>query len=411
MRVALIVRALPCHRPGGLEYHTFDLANALQARGCSVVIITSAHPQGRAYEVLESGVEVHYLRAGAPGDYSLAFFRGVEDAVAELDKRQRFDVIHAQEFAGLAMRARPGRFVATVHGTLTTETPVDRRYLPHLRPTEACQEIYRSKARLALIPFFRRMLRRVDGVVVDSHFTEAELRRQMPWLTGRIKVVPLGVDFSRYDLPSAPRRRTPEGPLRLVMLGRAHVMRGILEALAACYRLRWHNVPFQMRIGGAETPPGWVNAAIAHFLLEDEVSFEGRVDPAEVSDFLSWGDLFLFADRTQPAFGLACVEAMLHGLPVLATRVGAIPEMVHDEVGWLCEPWNTQDMTTQLVRIASHRDRLHEKALRAWEYARTFTADSMAERMLALYASLHTASLARKEEDSYGPRASVALAR
>ncbi len=388
MRVVLVVRALPVHRFGGLEYHTFDLANALQQQGCAVTIITSRHPDGRDREVLESGVEVVYLRKGHPGDYSLSFFQGVEEAVEALDGKVRFDVVHAQEFAGLLMKSRPKRFVMTVHGTMTTETPLDRRYLSRLRVSDRVRELWRGKGRLALIPLFQRCLHRADRLIVDSHFTRRELLRMNALLGDKIAVVPLGLDFSRYRLPVSRPPEHHDGRLKILMLGRAQVMRGLLEALASVYRLRWHGIPFQMVIGGAETPPGWVDSAIAHFLLQDHVSYVGRVPQEEVSELFSWADLFLFSDRTQPAFGLACVEAMLHGVPVLATRVGAVPEVVTDDAGWLCEPWDSQDMTTQLVRIATFPAERQKKSEYAWHYARQFTAEAMARRVLEVYRSL-----------------------
>jgi glycogen(starch) synthase len=388
MRVALVVRALPVHRPGGLEYHTYDLANALQRRGCSVVVVTSRHPEGKERETWASGVEVVYLRKGPPGDYSRSFFRGVEEAVEQLDHQRRFDVIHAQEFAGLWMKRRPGRFVATIHGTMTTETPLDRRYFAHLTWRERFAALWYGKARIALIPVFHAFLSRVDHILVDSHFTRRELLRIKPSTGERTTVVPLGIDFSRYDLPCSPPDKDECGPLKIVMLGRVQFMRGFLEALGAAYRLRWYGMAFHMRIAGTASPPEWIEDAMGQFLLEDVVTYEGRIDQEEVSELLRWGDVFLFADRTQPAFGLACVEALAHGTPVLATRVGAVPEVVRDDVGWLCEPWDTQDMTAQLIRIASARAELRQKAARAWSYAREFHADAMAQNTLRVYETL-----------------------
>lgn len=388
MRVAMIVRALPVHRHGGLEHHAFDLAHALQSAGCRITIVTSRHPRGLAYEHLDSGVEIHYLPRGPVGDYSIGFLRGVEQRVAQLDARQPFDIIHAQEFAGLLMKPRPGRFVVTVHGTLTSETPLDRRYLAHLSAPQKLRAAWCNKNRLALLPLFRRMLERADHLIVDSHFSQRELLRMAPRLRSRLTVVRLGIDWHRYELPRTPPPKFPAPPLRIVLLGRVQPWRGLADALAAAYRLRWHGIDFRMRIAGTATPPDWIDDAIHHFLLQDVVLYEGPLPAERVSDLLAWGDLFLFPDRTQPAFGLACVEAMAHGLPVLATRVGAVPEIVSDDVGWLCEPWNVQDMTAQLVRVATLTDEARRKAERAWHYGRTFCAETMAHQTLLAYESL-----------------------
>jgi len=385
MKVAMVVRALPVHRLGGLEWHAHDLANALQKVGCEVTLITSQHPQGLRKEVWPNGVQVHYLGEGPAGDYSLAFFRGVERLVEELDECEHFDIIHAQEFAGLFMGRRPGRFVVTVHGTMTTETPLDRRYRAHLSWGEQVRQAWHYRMRIALIPLFRQMLERADLLVTDSEFTAREVR----CVLGRrpaIQIVRLGVDLSRYRTPVTPSRANHESaPLRIALLGRVQEMRGIADALAAAYRLRWHGVPFVMKIAGHCAEPEWLEGLISCFLLWNEVRYVGRLAPEDVSNFLNDADVFLFPDRTQPAFGLVCVEAMLHGLPVVATRVGAVPEIVTDDVGWLVSPWSVPDMTATLVRLARHPEEVREKAQRTIPYARQFSAERMARDMLAAY--------------------------
>ncbi|AXA36980.1 MAG: glycosyltransferase family 4 protein [Candidatus Sumerlaea chitinivorans] len=395
MKVAMVVRALPVHRLGGLEWHAHDLANALQKLGCEVTVVTSRHPEGLKEEVWPSGVRVRYLAEGPVGDYSLAFFRGVERLVADLDQREPFDIVHAQEFAGIFMQARPGRFVVTVHGTMTTETPLDRRYRRHLSWREQVRQAWRFRTRLALIPMFRKMLDRVDLVVTDSEFTAREVRR----ILGRrppIQIVRLGVDFSRYQISSVSRLAIQhQAPLRIALLGRVQEMRGIPEALATAYRLRWHGIPFVMKIAGHCAEPEWLEGLISCFLLWNEVRYVGRLAPDAVSDFLADADVLLLPDRTQPAFGLVCVEAMLHGLPVVATRVGAVPEIVTEDVGWLISPWSVPEMTATLVRLARHPEEVREKAQRTIPYARQFTAERMARDMLAAYENVLSGAQAR----------------
>src|SRR5437868_959361 len=115
----MLVRALPMHRPGGLEYHTWDLALGLQARGHEITILTTRFGAANsAPEELPPNISLQFVSRSRPADYSIAFFRYAQRDLERLDRTHHFDVIHSQELAGLFLRAWPGRLVVTVHGTM-----------------------------------------------------------------------------------------------------------------------------------------------------------------------------------------------------------------------------------------------------------------------------------------------------
>jgi glycosyltransferase involved in cell wall biosynthesis len=99
----------------------------------------------------------------------------------------------------------------------------------------------------------------------------------------------------------------------------------------------------------------------------------------------------VFAFPTQPelgeGFGLAALEAMAASRPVIATRVGSLPEVVRDNVtGLLVEPGSVEDLAAALVHLAKNaglRKRMGERArTRAQE---DFSLELMIERTLAVY--------------------------
>lgn len=384
MKVALLVRALPAHRMGGLELHTRDLAVALDARGHEVHVFTTPLPIQPGPDLLAQSIRVHTLPRARPADYSILFWQGLRRLVEAEERSGNFDVIHAQEFAGLYWRRFDEPFVCTVHGTMFSETLLDRRYFARLSPAEKLGAIWRFKARVALQPAFRGMLARSDQIIVDSIFTRQELLRISPFLQDRIREVPLGLDQSRYDLRPA-RKNDPARRLTIVLLGRIQEMKGLRIAAEAARVLHERRVRVEFVIGGRGVYERELRSLIARWGMQDLVRFAGYVPPDQLSSFLRSGDVFLFPDLTHPAFGLVAVEAMLHGLPVIGAYSGAIPEVVTPENGWLYEPWNVDELVGTIESIVKDPDVLARKSVAAQETAHRYTASKMAEQVEAVY--------------------------
>lgn len=384
LSICMVVRALPFHRQGGLEYHTWDLAGALARRGNRVVLLTSAPPANGLCE-LPANVVVEQIRGSKPGDYSMAFYRNLNAEVDRLDKLHSFDVIHAQELAGLSLRARPGRLVVTVHGTMTSETPLYRHYWRRLGWSERLMAAWRFKSRLSLMPAFGGMLRRADALIVDSVFTRRELLLKDAALRQKISLVPLGLDLARYpDAEQQYRARS-----RIGVIGRVQKMKGIEIAVGAAEVLRARGSEFEMQIAGSGPDADRLKALITEAKLQDYVKYVGPVDGGKpLAEFFANLDVLLFPDLTQPAFGLVAVEAMRYGVPIVAARSGAIPEVVTEEAGWIYEPWDVAQLGAVLHAALKDEEGRRTRSQRVRELVQNFTADRMAADVQRVYYSL-----------------------
>lgn len=111
-----------------------------------------------------------------------------------------------------------------------------------------------------------------------------------------------------------------------------------------------------------------------------------------VQDWYSAFDVFLHAPRLE-AFGLVIIEAMSANLPVVATRVGGVPELVrHEQTGLLCEGDSPAELAEALSRLISNRDLRERYGTCAFQVAVTeYSASLSTARYLDLYHRLITA--------------------
>jgi glycosyltransferase involved in cell wall biosynthesis len=128
---------------------------------------------------------------------------------------------------------------------------------------------------------------------------------------------------------------------------------------------------FAERVGQMAMPAGKI------------VRLAGYVE--SLADFLNALDLFILPSRAE-GLGSSALLAMAHGLPVVASRAGGIPEIVEEgKTGWLVEPDSPRALAEAVAQAASDPARLRQMGLAGREKAKCYSSDIMVERTLALY--------------------------
>jgi N-acetyl-alpha-D-glucosaminyl L-malate synthase BshA len=117
--------------------------------------------------------------------------------------------------------------------------------------------------------------------------------------------------------------------------------------------------------------------------VSHDVRFLGRLDT--VANLLQSTDLFLLPSQTE-SFGLAALEAMACGAPVVATRAGGLPEVVDDGVNGILEPvGSVEAMGRRAVELLREPERYASFRQAAIARAREFSADAIVPMYEALY--------------------------
>jgi glycosyltransferase involved in cell wall biosynthesis len=115
----------------------------------------------------------------------------------------------------------------------------------------------------------------------------------------------------------------------------------------------------------------------------DDVRFVGKQEQME--DILAIGDLFLLTSEYE-SFGLAALEAMAAGVPVISTNAGGLPEiMVHGKVGYMGDVGDVESMSRFAIDILEGKERLQEFKNAAAAHAHQFDI----KNIIPLYEKLY----------------------
>lgn len=213
----------------------------------------------------------------------------------------------------------------------------------------------------------------------------------------------LGIEASvvfnpvRLEGPASPPAR--QGPVcRALFVGTYGKRKGATELIQAVARLRGEGVSIELDLAGKEEFRGEeaeLRRRVRESGLTDFVRFHGVLGSPALRSLYESSHVFVLPSRSE-GLPMALLEAMAFGLPVVATRVGGIPDVIEDgESGLLIQPAETGELTDALRRLTSDarlRERLGKQArARVDEVA---SAEIVAERWRTIY-SEHERELVR----------------
>ena len=204
-------------------------------------------------------------------------------------------------------------------------------------------------ARIGVVHNFRYkpLIAKMDGLIAVSNGVAEALRRDYPQL-------PCVVVPNLVRAPFAVTRPVGQSPLQIVSLGRLHENKDFGLLIRAFAQLRRSGVDARLTIGGEGPERGALEALAASEGVAGSVSFPGWID--DRAAFFAEADLFVLSSRVEP-FGIVLIEAMAHGVPVVATRTaGPLDILSHGETGLLVACENVDEMGAALKHLLDDAD-------------------------------------------------------
>jgi glycosyltransferase involved in cell wall biosynthesis len=354
---------------GGIQSVVEALARAQVREGMDVVVCALLRAPG-AYRCPEDD-GVRYV------DFGISGFRVVTGirAVARFLRNEHIEVLHAHpgtitRLAGIT--AKVPIIVATLHGTWPNNNAATRS-------------------------LHRFLATRTTKFVANSNFTRGYYTALLGLAEGQCVTIHNGIAISESELGTSPRlvhraRFGLSGDAKVAAyVGRLHHEKGADVLLRASKGLFATVSGFELIIAGDGPHRRELEAQVRAAGLERRIHFLGAL--SDVRPVLGAADVLVAPSRRE-GFGLAVVEAMALGLPVVATKVGGIPEIVDENLtGLLVEPCDHEALAQAIERILTDVDLASRLGARGAQRARDeFCQKNMVDAYMRLYASLLASS-------------------
>lgn len=351
MRIALVsehaspLAVLGGADAGGQNVHVAALATGLARRGAHVTVHTRRDSPALPRKVrVTQGVVVDHVSAGPPEpipkDDLLPYMDEFAADLGRQWRRSRPEVVHSH-------------FWMSGYAAVRAARPLG---IPVLHTFHALGIVKQREQGVAdtspprRIPIETQLLTDADQILATCPDEVFELLR-LGADRRKLSVVPCGVDTEHYtpDGPAAPRTRTP----RLLYVGRLVPRKGIGNAITALAR-----VPgAELVIAGGPDPAELdrdrevrrLRQLAAKHEVAGRVRFLGRVDRADLPALYRSADVAVLVPWYEP-FGIAPIEAMACGVPVVATAVGGLADSVIDEVTGIHVPPRRPDLVAAALR-------------------------------------------------------------
>ena len=262
-------------------------------------------------------------------------------------RRADFDVVHDNQCLGyglLAIKRAGFPLVATIHHPITQDRALAVRAAKGLKKISA----WRWHSFLAMQG---RVARRIPSLLTVSRSSDQDIRQAFRVSDDAIATIPLGVDTTVF----APRAERIPG--RIVCIASADApLKGVsylLEAVAKVAAERHVELTLVSRLD----PDGPSARLIDDLAITDKVSVVSGIDDDELAALLA-GAQIACVPSLYEGFSLPAVEHMSCGTPLVATRAGAIPEVVgeNEEAAILVEPGDAGALAEAFTRLLDDPD-------------------------------------------------------
>ena len=377
---------------GGMNVYIREVASALAHRGSTCTVYVRKWDPELVDEVeLESGVHIVHIEAG---EYELEkedLYDIVDDftdiVIKDLKNRKPVDIIHANYWLSGAVGHKLKHelnipLVTTFHTLGETKK---KSGFPE--PNE------RLRVEMEIVGCS-------DVVVANSENEQEQLHHLYGANVDRVEIVPLGVEQALFS-PGNPNAAKdalglPTGPI-LLFIGRLQSLKGVDVAISTLRAMDHENATLVI-VGGASGQEGSLYESEIRNLANNlpagkKVAFIPPQPHHILSTYYRAAEIVLVPSRSE-SFGLVALEAAACGVPVVASSVGGLQNLIEDgKTGLLIEGWDPVEYAQAVDYLLSNPFKTTEIAMNAVDRAQTYTWGQTATRLQEIYQSVLSKTL------------------
>ncbi len=372
----------------GAENMLLNLCASQESAGCqnSLLLFYNVHqPNVEFYErARRTGLSVRMVHCQGRADWQAV--RQIEEYIRE----DAVDIVHTHGYKadlyGYVAARRTGKpIVATCHNWVGGT---------------AALGIY--------IRLDRMVLKRFQAVAAVSDAVARQLRdRNIP--ASKIHTIANGIDLQKFTQAEPLPGLAHEGKKLIGMVARLDLQKGFVDLLKAVHALADGTREFKVVVAGEGPDRMAIETMIQDYGLQSTVMLVGQ--QANMPGVYAALDIFVLPSLND-GLPMTVLEAMASSTPVIATRVGAIPKVIHDgESGLLVQPGDSSGLRDAMARLLDDPALCRRLAQRAQAWVgQHYTSEAMALKYRQMYddvldplgatASLHSVQLERSKIDA-----------
>jgi len=364
----------------------FDEVKALTKKGFEVHVVTQHNP-GISYEEVMDNIYIHRFKWLEPKKFrALVHFEGLMDIIRMITYvislflnliliiwKYKIQIIHAHSviptgfIASLVSKIMRKPLFITAHG-MDINNFENQRFFNYFI-SHSLNSSYKS------IAVSEDLANKMRLMVNDDN---------------KIVVIKNAVDTDRFNPNKNINIRQNFGikyeDVVILFVGYLDEFKGIYELINAFNIIHSENRKVKLMMIGAGPKKDHLLKILTEMNIENEVIFTGRVEPQKIHKYYQAADIFVLPSYTE-GLPVSVLEAMACGLPIVATDVGGIPEIITDGFnGFLIPPMNEKELCKKLrVLIADkiYREGFRQKSIEMIEDE--FNFDKKLDKLIKLY--------------------------
>jgi glycosyltransferase involved in cell wall biosynthesis len=298
----------------------------------------------------------------------------------DLMSRERFDIIHDNQTLGyglLLAKSLGVPIVATIHHPISIDMGAS------LAEVKSWLKGFRVTIFYSFLIMQGVVSRRMDRVVAVSKTSAEDAIRAFKLRQDRVRIVHNGIDTGIFRRPD----HVVKEPNSMVIVGKTEDKKKGVHLLLKAVQLLKDDVDVKVSVVGKQDPDdGYRRKLVQELGIGDRVTFTGRVGTDELAKLYSSAEIAVTASLYE-GFGLPAAEAMACGTPVIATRAGALPEIVGEHgTGILVPPADPPALAAAIKRLLADkqlRQRMGDAARKRIE--ESFSWEGAARKTLEVY--------------------------
>ena len=373
-----------------MNVYVRELSRALGASGITVDIFTREHEgMGDTIEWISPNVRVIHLPAGpleAGVGELFVHLPGFLERVTSFCREDgaEYDVVHSHYWLSAWLGQR-------MAGSLGIPHVVTFHTLALIKMQSRAGEVEPVEREIVE----REAMRSADCIVAFSGHERDAMAGLYGADPGKVRLAPCGVDLDKFrpmDQKEVRRKLGLNGDKLLLYVGRVEPLKGLDLLVETAAQIESGDESVRMMVvgggGPGEPETDRVRRLAEERQVDGQIDFVGRVDQDQLPLYYNAADVCVVPSYYE-SFGLVALESMACGTPVVASRVGGLPTLVHHGHTGYLKPWRCPEAFANSVEMIISSDRLQESlGLAARRRAEMMGWESVAAMISAEYRAL-----------------------